>query len=92
MDELNNVNASASGKITLADVENLPAVIDQETARRLLGIGRSTFYALVRQGRIPGAFRLGSKLVRINTRALLAGLTAHRDSSDESSDETIGGR
>jgi excisionase family DNA binding protein len=62
-----------SERVTISDVGSLPAVMDCESTRQLLGVGRSTFYELVRQNKLPGAFRLG-KLVRVNTAQLLAGL------------------
>ncbi|WP_275295100.1 DNA-binding protein [Amycolatopsis sp. La24] len=39
--------------LTLSEVEALPAIVDLETARRALGIGRTTAYALARAGSFP---------------------------------------
>ena len=39
------------------------ATINVEAAARLLGIGRQTAYELARQGKLPGARRLGRRIV-----------------------------
>ncbi len=50
----------------------LPPFLDQKAACEALGISRWTFYELARRGELPGAFRLGGKLVRVHTASLLA--------------------
>ena len=55
-----------------ADVSTLPAVIDVETAGRLLGLGRSAAYQLVKDGQWPTpVLRLGRRW-RVLTAPLLA--------------------
>jgi len=54
------------------DVSDLPAVIDVETAGRLLGLGRSAAYQLVKDGAWPTpVLRLGRRW-RVLTAPLLA--------------------
>ena len=40
-----------------------PATLTVEQSAQLLGIGRQTAYDLVRQGKLPGALRLGRRIV-----------------------------
>ena len=40
-----------------------PATMNVETAAKLLGIGRQTAYTLANQGKLPGALRLGRRIV-----------------------------
>ncbi len=53
-----------------------PRTIDVETAGRMLGIGRTTAYALARKGQLPGVIRLGRRLV-VSVSALEALLAGH---------------
>lgn len=46
-----------------------PATITVAEAAKLLGIGRQTAYDLVSQGKLPGALRLGRRIV-VSKRAL----------------------
>ena len=39
------------------------ATVKVEEAARILGIGRQTAYELARQGKLPGALRLGHRIV-----------------------------
>ncbi|MCE7007063.1 helix-turn-helix domain-containing protein [Kibdelosporangium philippinense] len=39
--------------MTLAEAAELPTVVDLVTAARALGVGRTTAYALARQGKFP---------------------------------------
>jgi hypothetical protein len=50
----------------------LPASIDLMTAARMLGIGRTCAYGLVRQGRWPTPVIRVGRCIRIPTRPLLA--------------------
>jgi excisionase family DNA binding protein len=61
---------STDPKPSLADVESLPVTISVSEACRLLGVGRGTGYQLARDGRLPGAIRLGSRIV-VSTAVLL---------------------
>jgi excisionase family DNA binding protein len=45
------------------DGEIGPATITVTSAAKLLGIGRQTAYELARQGKLPGALRLGNRIV-----------------------------
>ncbi|MDP6495679.1 MAG: helix-turn-helix domain-containing protein [Dehalococcoidia bacterium] len=45
------------------DGEITPATISVTTAAKLLGIGRQTAYELARRGQLPGALRLGHRIV-----------------------------
>ena len=50
--------------------------VSVEVAAKLLGIGRQTAYNLVRTGQLPGARRLGRRIV-ISRRAIDAFLEGH---------------
>ena len=52
--------------------------VSVEEAARLLGIGRGTAYELARQGKLPGALRLGRRIV-VSRQALERFLEAHED-------------
>lgn len=70
--------------LTRADLERLPAALDVPTAARLLGIGRTMAYELVRTGQWPTpVIRIGL-LVKISTEPLLALLGATRTGHDTS--------
>jgi excisionase family DNA binding protein len=45
------------------DGEIRPATISVTSAAKLLGIGRQTAYELARRGQLPGALRLGHRIV-----------------------------
>lgn len=49
----------------------LPDMLTPEQLSTLLQLGRTTTYSLLRRGAIPGAYRIGSKLYRINTKILI---------------------
>jgi excisionase family DNA binding protein len=54
---------------------NRPATMSVESAAALLGISRATAYRLARNGELPGAIRLGHRIVvsRTALERLLAG-------------------
>ena len=54
------------------DVRRLPVVVDLPTAARLLGIGRTSAYELVRTGRWPTPVIRVGRLIRVPTAPLLA--------------------
>ena len=56
------------------DVRRLPVVVDLPTAARLLGIGRTSAYELVRTGQWPTPVIRVGRLIRVPTAPLLAGL------------------
>ncbi len=56
------------------DVRDLPLVVDLPTAARLLGIGRSSAYELVRTGQWPTPVIRAGRLIRVPTAPLLAAL------------------
>jgi hypothetical protein len=53
------------------DVRRLPVVVDLPTAARLLGIGRTSAYELVRTGRWPTPVIRAGRLIRVPTGPLL---------------------
>lgn len=57
--------------ITLADLRNLPAVIDLVTAARILGIGRTKAYELAQHGQFPCHILRVGTVYRIPTPDLL---------------------
>jgi excisionase family DNA binding protein len=59
------------------DVVSLPPFLNRDQACEVLGIGRSTFYDLVKRNELPGIVRLGrQRAIRINTQILLSSLGA----------------
>ena len=44
-------------------IQNESATMTVEEAAKLLGIGRQTAYDLAKQGKLPGAIRLGGRIV-----------------------------
>lgn len=56
---------------TRAELRRLPPVIDLVTAARILGIGRTKAYELVRTGRWPTRVLRLDRRIRIPTAALL---------------------
>ncbi|TMR89550.1 helix-turn-helix domain-containing protein [Nonomuraea basaltis] len=82
-----------TARLTLAEIQHLPAVVDVVTAGRALGMGRTTAYQLARQGRFPcRILRIGKKYL-VPTAALLAflGHTDHTGTTDERKVETRDG-
>ncbi|WP_410675329.1 helix-turn-helix domain-containing protein [Amycolatopsis sp. cmx-4-68] len=62
---------SITDVMTTADVEALPAVVDLMTAAQALRIGRTTAYALAREGEFPcPVLRVGGEY-RVPTAGLL---------------------
>lgn len=47
-----------------------PATIKVDEAAKMLGIGRQLAYSLAREGKLPGALRLGKKRIVVSRRAL----------------------
>jgi len=63
--------------LTLDDVEQLPPTVGLLTAARMLGVGRTAAYELVRTGTWPTpVLRLG-RAIRIPTAPLLVALGVH---------------
>ena len=64
--------------------ENGSATLTVAEAAKLLGIGRQTAYDLVAQGKLPGAIRLGRRIVvsRIVLQEVLAGHGNQQTSGD----------
>lgn len=58
--------------MTLDEVRSLPAVVDLPTAARVLGIGRSAAYGLVRSGDWPTPVIRVGKLIKVPTAPLAA--------------------
>jgi hypothetical protein len=75
------MRSAGSGKRrrNLAAIAQLPPTLDVVTAGRLLGIGRTLAYSLIRTGRWPTrVIRLGAS-IRIPTQAVLALLAGEVD-------------
>jgi len=53
------------------DLEQLPPLVDVPTAARVLGIGRTLAYELIKADRWPTTVLRVGKLIRIPTAALL---------------------
>ena len=60
--------------------------VNVEEAARILGIGRQTAYELAREGKLPGALRLGHRIV-VSKRALDEFLDAKAGASTQYDDE-----
>lgn len=58
--------------MTLDEVRALPAVVDLPTAARMLGVGRSVAYALVRSGDWPTPIIRVGKLIKVPTAPIAA--------------------
>ncbi|MBE1586782.1 helix-turn-helix domain-containing protein [Nonomuraea angiospora] len=63
--------------LTLAEIQQLPAVVDVVTAGRALGLGRTTAYQLARDGQFPCRIIHVGKRYLVPTAALLALLGDH---------------
>lgn len=64
--------------MSYGDLAALPPVVDVPTAAAVLGLGRTTAYALIRAGQWPTpVYRVG-KLIRIPTAPMLALLETGR--------------
>lgn len=79
--------------VSIRDLLEFPPVLDLLTAARVLGIGRTTAYALVRSGRFPcRVIRVGSTY-RVPTAELhrLVGLASPVPSPSDAFGEVPGG-
>ncbi len=56
----------------LGSLEHLPPVLDLPTAARLLGVGRTAAYQLVREDQWPTPIIRVGRLIRVPTAPLLA--------------------
>ena len=56
----------------LGSLEQLPPVLDLPTAARLLGVGRTAAYQLVREDQWPTPIIRVGRLIRVPTAPLLA--------------------
>jgi hypothetical protein len=67
--------------MTLREIADLPTVLDLLTAARALGIGRTTAYALARDGAFPCPVIRAGGSYRVPTAGLLAvlGLSGSRE-------------
>lgn len=61
-----------AGPLTRDELSALPPVLDVATAARVLGIGRTMAYELVRTGRWPSPVLRVGRLIKIPTASLLA--------------------
>jgi len=66
-----------SAPLTTDEIRALPAVIDVSTASRILGIGRTTAYELVRSGRWPTRILTLGRLIRVPTAELVTLVALH---------------
>jgi len=67
--------------MTRDELANLPALLDVPTAAKVLGIGRSLAYDLVRRGEWPTTVLHIGKLIKIPTAPLLALLCEQPDAA-----------
>lgn len=63
-----------------------PATLKVEEAAKVLGIGRQTAYALAREGKLPGALRLGGRII-VSRKMLFAYLEGKEEGSEKSPPE-----
>ena len=71
-----------TARVRVADLGDLPAVIDVVTAGQILGIGRTKAYRLAKQGRFPcRVLRVGRSYL-VPTCEVWALLGYHRDDTD----------
>ncbi|GAA3118558.1 helix-turn-helix domain-containing protein [Planomonospora alba] len=72
--------------LTLAQIQQLPAVVDLVTAGRALGLGRTKAYQLARAGQFPcRVIRIGKSYL-VPTTGLLALLDARGGDTEEDTD------
>lgn len=76
--------------LTRAELDGLPAALDVPTAARVLGIGRTMAYELVRTGQWPTPVVRIGRLVKIPTEPLVALLGAARLGHDPSTVQQAG--
>ncbi|GLW98802.1 helix-turn-helix domain-containing protein [Microtetraspora sp. NBRC 16547] len=69
--------------LTLAQIQQLPAVVDLVTAGRALGLGRTKSYQLARTGEFPCRIIRIGKSYLVPTSALLALLSDHCDTEED---------
>ncbi|MFV2198853.1 helix-turn-helix transcriptional regulator [Nocardiopsis sp. LOL_012] len=60
--------------VTLGEVASLPLVLDPVTAGRMLGLGRTTTYRLLREGSFPVPARRAGRVWVVPTAGVLAHL------------------
>lgn len=68
------------------ELDELPPVLDVPTAAKVLGIGRSLAYELVRRGEWPTTVRHVGKLIKIPTEPLVRLLGAGPEPSADAGD------
>ena len=56
------------------EVSVLPAMLTPKQLCEVLQLGKTKTYSMLRRGAIPGSYRVGPKLYRINTKILLESL------------------
>lgn len=93
--ELPTNPAPAASALTALARQTVPASIDLMSAARLLGIGRTCAYGLVRTGRWPTPVIRVGRCIRIPTRPLLDLLNLdladiHKPPLDGSADDSAG--
>lgn len=76
---------------TRADLDRLPAALDVPTAARVLGIGRTMAYELVRSGQWPTPVVRIGRLVKIPTAPLVALLGATGAAPTPTTDPPLAG-
>lgn len=69
---------STDASVRLDEVGSLPVVLDAVTAGRLLGLGRTTTYRLLRQGAFPVPAHRAGKVWVVPTAGVLAHLGLDR--------------
>jgi excisionase family DNA binding protein len=62
----------------VAETQTAPLTIPVAEAARLLGISRGGAYELARRGELPGAIRLGARIV-VSRRALLRAVDGRQE-------------
>lgn len=58
--------------MTLADLRNLPATVDLQTAAKVLGLGRTKAYELAQRGTFPVRLLRIGQTYRVSSAELLA--------------------
>ena len=74
---LHRGGASSSAPTAPAAKPRLPAVLDLPRAAAMLGVGRTTAYKLVQQGRCPTPILRIGRLIKVPTKPLLDVLSAN---------------